>query len=355
MSRVVLLKTGALGDVLRTTSILPGLARREAPLELVWVTAPSAVDLVRSHPDVARVIAADPTRADFGAVVLRELGAGPVERVLSFDDEHAVCAVASAVVARHGARISGAYADASGALVYTPDVAPWFDMGLLSVHGREHADALKRVNTRSHAQIHADMLGLEAGRPRLDLPAEHVERAREVALRLGLTPARRWIGLNTGAGGRWTGKRLPEERTAELAVAVDRARPGATGFVVLGGQAEAERNRRITQLLRDAHVPAVDAGVDHSVLTFAALVDRLDVLVTSDSLALHVGVARGVPVVCFFAPTSAAEIDLWGRGTKVVSTAPDVCSYRPDADTSTLTVERLLPPVLHWLDVGRSG
>jgi heptosyltransferase-2 len=354
MSRVVLLKTGALGDVLRTTSILPGLARREAPLQLVWVTAPGAVDLVRGHPLVARVIAADPTRADFTPGVLNELGDLPVDRVLSFDDEKPVCELASAIVASTGARVSGAWAEPDGRLVYSADVAPWFDMGLLSVHGRARADELKRLNTRSHAEIHAAMLGLEPGRTRLDLPAADVERARIVAAGLGITPARRWIGLNTGAGGRWTGKRLPEERTAQLAAAIDRARSGEAGFVVLGGQAEAERNRRITALLRAAKVHVVDAGVDHSVLTFAALVDRLDVLVTSDSLALHVAVARQVPVVCFFAPTSAAEIDLWERGTKVVSTAPDVCSYRPDADTSTLTVERLVPPVLHWLDVGRA-
>ena len=43
--------------------------------------------------------------------------------------------------------------------------------------------------------------------------------------------------------------------------------------------------------------------------------------------------------------TSAAEIELHGRGEKVVSTAPDVCSYRPDADRSTLTPERLYAAV----------
>jgi heptosyltransferase-2 len=81
-------------------------------------------------------------------------------------------------------------------------------------------------------------------------------------------------------------------------------------------------------------------------LEFAAIVSRCAVLVTSDSLALHVAVARDVPVVAFFAPTSAAEIELYGMGEKVVSTAPDACSYKPDADTSTLTVERLQDAVV---------
>ena len=54
-------------------------------------------------------------------------------------------------------------------------------------------------------------------------------------------------------------------------------------------------------------------------------------------------------MVAFFAPTSAAEIELYGRGRQVASTAPDACSYRPDADTSTLTVERLAEAVMQVL------
>ena len=64
-------------------------------------------------------------------------------------------------------------------------------------------------------------------------------------------------------------------------------------------------------------------------------------------------IARKVPVVAFFAPTSAAEIELYGRGERVESRAPDYCSYRSDADTSTLTAERLATAALASLDARR--
>src|SRR5690606_6565214 len=110
-----------------------------------------------------------------------------------------------------------------------------------------------------------------------------------------------------------------------------------------GGPEERERNRGLRAALeRHADELAVlDAGTDNGLLEFAALVDACDLLVTSDSLALHVALARGVPLVAFFAPTSADEIELYGLGEKVRSTAPDYCSYRPDADNSSLTPERL--------------
>jgi hypothetical protein len=89
-------------------------------------------------------------------------------------------------------------------------------------------------------------------------------------------------------------------------------------------------------------VNLVDGGTDNGLLRFAALVSLCSLLITSDSLALHVALARDVRTVAFFAPTSAAEIELYGLGEKVVSTARDYCSYKagrrhlePDAPSAS--------------------
>ena len=97
-TRILVLKTGALGDVIRTTSILPGLAQRHADLELCWVTAPGARPLVDLHPTIDAVETVDPL--DVGAarsLAQRLASSGPWDRVLSFDDEPAMCELASLV------------------------------------------------------------------------------------------------------------------------------------------------------------------------------------------------------------------------------------------------------------------
>lgn len=344
MTEILILKTGALGDVLRTTSVLPGLQARYPEARVTWVTAPAAMDLVRHHPLVAQAL---PLRPDdeLGAERLAgELGRG-WDRVISLDDEHVLCRLASAV--SPDGSLSGAYLDAVGERRYTPDVGPWFDMGLLSVHGKQRADELKVANTESHAAIYARMLGIEMGEPELPLTGEGEGARAAFGERLARHGERRWIGLNTGSGGRWESKKLSVERTVELARRLEDVRPAGLGFVLLGGPEERERNAAIAAGL--GGLAFEDAGVDNSLLEFAGIVDALDLLITSDSLALHVAVARKVPVLSFFAPTSAAEIELYGRGAKVRSTAPDYCSYRKDADTSTLTVERLVLPAVELL------
>ncbi len=353
MTRVLVIKTGALGDVLRTTAILPGLAVKCDPLELVWLTARGAEPLVQHHRLVQRVVAVDLKSEASLAAATAELRRERFDWIISLDDEAPLCALATELAAHSpGARLSGAHFGADGARTYTADVAPWFDMGLLSKLGKERADRLKIVNQRTHPAIYAEMLGIEEGRPELPLDDAARAHAAAFALRHGLEGVRA-IGLNTGAGGRWTSKGLPVERVIALGAALDaelrRSDGAAPVFVVLGGPAEGERNAALLAGLAEVGVRAVDGGTDNGLLEFAALLEQLDLLITSDSLALHLGVARDVPTVAFFAPTSAAEIELYGLGEKVASTAPDACSYRPDADNSTLTVERLAAAALRTL------
>lgn len=342
MTRVLVIKTGALGDVIRTTSILPGLAKRYDDVEVVWVTAPGAASLVEHHPLISRVEKVDPGNIEAARALAARLGAETWDRVLSFDDEEPMCALASGV---GGESLSGAHFDSSGARAYTDDVAPWFEMGLLSRLGKEEADRLKIANQRTHPEIFASMLGVEEGRPALHLTGEAREQGKRFYEQAGLPGT--VIGLNTGAGGRWKTKELPVPRTVRVAAQIGEALE--CGFVVLGGPDEAERNSELCSGLESAGLAFADGGTDNGLLEFGALVGGVDLLIASDSMALHMAIALERPCVAFFAPTSAAEIELYGLGQKVWSTAPDYCSYTPDADNSTLTARRIADAALEVL------
>ncbi|MBL8859706.1 MAG: glycosyltransferase family 9 protein [Planctomycetes bacterium] len=347
MSEILIIKTAALGDVLRTTSILPGLAARHEGARILWITAPAAVDLLRTHPLLTGVIALDPKIPSEVNQAIDALSERPFERVISLDDERPLCCLASSL---NTESLHGAYARVNGSLAYTSDTAPWFDMGLLSVHGKARADELKIENTLSQPAIYAAMLGIEPGKPELHVPRASTARALAFSGHHKIDAGVPLIGLNTGAGGRWLSKQLPVERTIALARLLTRELKGKVRFLVLGGESEGPRNDAI---LSGIGPSAIDGGTKNSLFDFAALVELCDVLVTSDSLALHMAIARDVRSVSFYAPTSAAEIELYGLGEKVVSTAPDYCSYKPDADNSSITPGRLAAAVLRQLAIAK--
>ena len=100
-----MIKTGALGDVLRTTSLLPGLSGHPAAA-LTWLTASAALDLVRRHPLVAEALAVDSRAEEQLARLGERLARRRWDWVISLDDEESLCRFAARIPAE---RLSGAH------------------------------------------------------------------------------------------------------------------------------------------------------------------------------------------------------------------------------------------------------
>ena len=122
--------------------------------------------------------------------------------------------------------------------------------------------------------------------------------------------------------------------------------------MLLGGSSELERNQRIAALANSPGV--IVAPHDLSLRSFSALVRRCNVLLSSDSLALHLGLAADIPVVVFFGPTSAAEIDVYGKGEKGYHAAAGRCCYLATCDIrphcmANIHVDRMYNAVERWI------
>ena len=318
---LLIIKLGAMGDVLRMTSILKPLKERYKDAKITWVTKKSSEDLLRGNPHVDGIVLIG--QAQKGA-----LNAESFDLVLSFDDEEEACGLASEVKSK---KIIGAYLK-DGKRNYTPDSSEWFDMGLISIHGKKEADRLKAKNTKTYQQIHFDILGLgsfdtKKYPPILELGEEERKYAGDFAKKHGISKSDKVIGINTGAGGRWQDKKLTVDQTVSL---IDKIAAHEKAKIILfGGPDEEERNRDI---LKKTKANVIDAGCQNPIREFSALVGLCGVLVTSDSLAMHVGIALRKMVVVFFYPTSASEIELYGRGKKIIAKGKSYCSYQAVCD-----------------------
>lgn len=321
---LLIVKHGALGDVVRTSYFARALREKFGDaLRLSWLTAPAAAPLLRFNPHIddlwTSFAEAQPHRYD---------------RVYSLDDE---LDVLQGVARLDAAAITGALLR-GGRPDYTDDAAGWFDMGLLSRFGKARADGLKKLNTRGHAEIFSEIFGVAGAEPHFYGSPRMAQWAAQA-----MAGHPKVVGINPFAGGRWPSKEL---RLSELKTLIDAIVAGDSAFgpgcaVMLIG-AGADRDRNLELAAARPGEPILVPNTDDSVLRLAALVGRLRALITSDSLAMHLAIAQRVPTVAFFAPTSAPEIDDFGCVRKVVSTAPDYCSYRKDADNASITAARVL-------------
>lgn len=325
--RVLLVKLAALGDVLRTTSLLPAIRARFPDAHLTWLTEERSVELLRDNPLVDEVWSAAQ------GVTAARLSTTEFDIVLCPDADLEAASFAGA--ARSGERY-GFTVDSRGRVVALGSAAEhWFRMGVL--------DPLKRANEETYQTLVARALGLdpaEVREPMLEPTPQDRERAREICGGFGFDGV--LIGLNTGSGGRWEFKQWTFENQRGF---IRRAAAEGAGVVLLGGPQERELNRLLIEACDG--LPVFDAGTDHGYGRFAALVENCAAVVTGDTFAMHVATARQVPTVVLFGPTSAAEIELYGRGTKILPEGLDCLGcYLPRCDVDPHCQARIGPDLV---------
>jgi heptosyltransferase-2 len=310
--RLLIVKLDAMGDVLRSTALLPPLAGAHPHAAITWITRRESVPLLQRNPYVAEVL-------ELGSEALAHLQTRTFDRVINLDASKISASLAT--VAR-SERKDGFVLDARGYVQPTNEAARrWLEAGLF--------DDLKRQGSETYQDRMADILGLKGREHCYVFELDDDERARAGAhlKSIGVDLDRPIVGLNTGAGGRWPLKQWREDGYVEL---VERlASRMDVQFLLLGGPQESERNERLKAA---SCVPLLDPGCDNTVRHFAALVGHMDVVVTGDTLAMHLALAQGRRTVVIFGPTSAAEIEMYGLGEKVVPKMECLSCYKTSCD-----------------------
>lgn len=310
--RLLIIKLDAMGDVLRTTALLPALAEAHPRASITWVTRREARPMLERNPYITEIL-------DYGEDALLQLRVRAFDRVINLDAGKTSAALASAASAT---KKDGFILDARGYVQPTNAAArTWLEMGVF--------DDLKRRGTKTYQDMMADIIGL-SGRPHryvLQLTDEELKRGWAHLQKLGIDFSRPIIGLNTGAGRRWELKQWREEGYLELIERIAPKRPAQ--FVLLGGPEERERHKR---LISRSSVPLIDAGCDNPVRHFASLVGACNLVITGDTLAMHLSLALNRRTIVLFGPTSAAEIEMYGLGEKVVPRMDCLSCYKPKCD-----------------------
>jgi heptosyltransferase-2 len=260
-----------MGDVLRTTTILHAL-----PGDVTWVTNRAAIPLLENIPQVRQIVPFDKAERlrgihfDLAACLEDESEACRLLELISYD--------------RH----VGAYLNA-GKVVYGESARGWYDMGLISRFGKKRADELKKVNTRSFQECLYEIFGYKFN------GQEYVFGYTPLPVNNGR------VGIEMRADTRWQWKRW-------------------VGYPDLVGK------------LRSDGIDVFIFEQREHLREFIADVNSCSVVVTGDTLTLHIALALRKRVIAIFGPTSAPEIYDYQRLVKIVSPIECICCYLRTCD-----------------------
>lgn len=330
--RVLILKLASMGDVLRTTAILPGLAKLFDRRHVTWVTAAESWELLQEHPSIDRLLA-------FSAETLATVQAEEFDLLLNFEKNPAACSLAN--LARAKIKKGFCHSPCGALAVVDADAHYALQLGL--------DDELKfRLNEKTYPEISYEMAGMTYAGEEYELALSPAQQQWSAEFRQERykRPGELWVGVHTGCGRIFATKQWTLEGFAVLIehlYTLDNVR-----VVLFGGQLEKSFNAALVTRCRSAYssTALLDAGCDNSLARFCALVDACDLMVCTDTLAMHVAIALRKRVVAFFGSTSAAEIDLFGRGRKIVTDFDCAPCYLRECDQSPTCMDELDPVVV---------
>jgi len=261
-------KVSSLGDVLRTTPLLEALKTRHPEAKITWLVDEKAAQLLAGNPLIERILLVD-------AFIAYQLMREKFDIVINLEKHPGVCALADMVDAwaRYGFRFDAqtgsyrAYEKGQAFIEYIRD------------KGR---DAPAQVCWQRNL---IEMLGLEW---------------KEQAYVLGYTPPDGIVydvGLNHLVGPKWPTKRMPESKWQETADALERL-----GLRVSWQQGQDNIHRYCDWLA------------------------SCRVVLTQDSLGLHLALALKRRVVGLFGPSDPSEVHFYGLGGMLRC---EECPYMP--------------------------
>lgn len=274
---VLILKLGATGDVVRTSTLLHRFTG-----DVTWITAAKNITVLPDGLNRLRVLSWE----DRASALDR-----PYQLAINLEDTEEVAAFLNTVSAD---RIFGACFGAGGQLSYTSDSRAWFDMSLISQFGRSRADELKLRNRRTYQELLFEGLGLKFESESYSLPETSESKLKGD------------VAISPVAGPVWPMKAWAYYDDLITALS--------------------SRGLRVNVL-----------PVRPTLLEHLADVRGHRCLVSGDSLPMHLALGSGIKCVSIFNCTSPWEICDYGLQIKLVSPLLEQHFYKRTFDVAATT------------------
>ena len=290
--KVLIIKIGATGDVVRTTPLLSRLGG-----QTTWLTAAKNTVLLEGLNNNLCCFSWEDREKTLNQ---------HYDLAINLEDTLDVAQFLKTV--RCG-KIFGAYADSSNSLCYTENSRRWFDLSLISSYGRREADRLKFLNRASYQEMIFNGLGLHFAGEQYLLP-EPVE---------------------TGLSG-------------DVAIAADAGHVWPMKKWAYYG--------KLKETLEDRGLIVNFLPRRRSLLEHLADVENHRCLVGGDSLPMHFALGTRTPCVTLFTCTSPWEIYDYGVQTQIISPLLEQFFYKRGYDkraTAAITVDEVENAVLAQL------
>lgn len=306
--RILIIKLGAIGDVIRTTPLVVKFKEMYPNCKITWLTW---------TPDILPSSQIDEIlKWDHNSIMYAQHSSWDI--AINLDKEKEAGALLKVVEAK----------EKFGFELKDNEIQPYnslaqhkFNTGMF--------DDISQANTKSYLQEIFEICGMQhQGEPYL------MDTHNEKGYQWNLPSGKKIIGMNTGCGGRWTTRLWSIDKWVELVALVQKQHPDAL-VLLLGGEAEDARNKEIQK-----RSGATYLGY-YSLFEFINLVNQCHLVITQVTMGMHITLALGKKIILMNNIFNKHEFDLFGKGEIVMPDKACKCFYRGSCLDGTSCMEEL--------------
>ncbi|MCI0448582.1 MAG: hypothetical protein L0Y79_02205 [Chlorobi bacterium] len=305
--KIIIIKLDAVGDVLRTTSLLPSLKAKYFDSSVTWITKEKSFEVLKDNDLIDEIY--------FDNDELGHIYNDDFDIAINLDSGEESCAIMSEISSKE----RFGYYLINGKPYSVNDLAnEWYLMGV--------EDSFKKKNNKTYHQIIHEICNLSyyGSKPVLNITPEKLKRIEVLKDKFSLHRFAGFILVNLGGGVRWQYKKWTKEGYIELVNRLS-GLDSTTAIGIIAGDEDRDFYEEISrEIINRDNI--IYLGCDNTVEDFICIIKMSDKIFTSDSLAFHIATALSKYVAVVVGPTSHTELDVFGKGKIIYSDKMDCLS-----------------------------
>ncbi len=291
--RILIIKLGAIGDVIRTTPLITRYRSLYPGCYITWLTLTPAILPKGAIDEVL----------NFDLRSITWLQQSKFDIAINLDKEKEA-----------GALLDAVHADEKYGYVLKNNVIQPVNPMAFHKFNTGMFDDVSKANKKSYCEEIFEICGLQYEGEKYVFD-DHSDKGFKWKLPAG----KKIVGLNTGCGGRWTTRLWPNEHWISL---VKKLKKEGYYPVLLGGEQEHANNLVIAKKSGAAYLG------HFSLEQFINLVDQCQLVVTQVTMAMHITIALGKKIVLMNNIFNKHEFDVFGKGSIVEPSSECICFYK---------------------------
>ncbi|MDQ4140382.1 MAG: glycosyltransferase family 9 protein, partial [Bacteroidota bacterium] len=255
-TRILIIKLGAIGDVIRTTPLLRKIRATYPQAKITWLTHTPAILPKNEIEEILKF--------DLAAILYLQNTSFDV--LYNLDKDKEACALHDTIPAKQkfGYSLHNGVAFPSNALANHKYLTGVFDQVSLA-------------NKKSYVEEIFELCGWQ-----FNYEEYIFDTHEDKGFTWPLDRSKPLIGLNTGCGDRWTTRLWSDEKWLEL---IRLLQEEYFTVVLLGGEQEGARNKRLSEASNATYLGYFKLE------QFINLMYQMDVIVTQVTMAMHISIA----------------------------------------------------------------